>query len=96
MRGKEPSEIVFRILKYLCANPNAQDTLDGISNWWMAELAIRQRRIRVEMAVHELVSRGLLVRFRSPDGQIRFRLEETQRLTMLSRFGGDADPGSHT
>ena len=53
-------EIASEILAYLTEHPNAQDTLDGVAQWWLLERKIRCQTKAVEAALAELVSKGLL------------------------------------
>ena len=55
------SEIASEILAYLAEHPDAQDTLDGIAQWWLVERKIRCQTSAVEEALADLVAKGLLV-----------------------------------
>ncbi|MCI0616722.1 hypothetical protein L0244_27395 [bacterium] len=60
---KQPNrtEIARKILIYLEQNPEAQDTIEGILNWWILERTVHYEKIRVEEVIEELVSRNLIV-----------------------------------
>ena len=47
------------ILEYLARQPNAQDTIEGIVNWWVSDAHIRKRTI----VAKTVVSSFGLVRF---------------------------------
>jgi len=53
-------QIAYHILSYLAENPDAQDTLKGISEWWLSEQPGRPNAAAVEEAVARLVSSGLV------------------------------------
>lgn len=63
-----------KILDYLKHNPSAEDTLEGIAQWWLLEQQIRIERARVKAALKRLVDRKLLSVRRGVDGRIRYRL----------------------
>jgi hypothetical protein len=49
-----------QILRYLLEHPEAQDTIDGIADWWLTERIVRQGIAEVEIALSHLVERGLV------------------------------------
>ena len=42
------------------SHPQAQDTIDGIADWWLTERRVRQGIAEVEVALRHLVERGLV------------------------------------
>jgi hypothetical protein len=70
----EESGIANDILAYLSEHPDAQDTLQGIVEWWLLEQEIKSRISQVERALKELVSKGLVVERKGEDSQIRYRI----------------------
>jgi DNA-binding transcriptional regulator PaaX len=54
-------QIADDILAYLAQNPDAQDTLKGISEWWLSEQTGKPNTALVEEALARLVSGGLVV-----------------------------------
>ena len=74
-----------RILEYLADNPDANDTSEGITEWWLLEREIRDRQAEVERALSELVAEGLVIAHRGAGARTRYRLnqdraEEVERL----------------
>ena len=65
MGATDMSEIAYEILAYLAKNPHAGDTSVGISGWWLLtqhiEREIERQRPKVEKALAELVSKGLII-----------------------------------
>ncbi len=58
----DESQISERILSYLSDHPDAQDTLEGIVEWWLLEQDIKHRTAATERALAELTSRGLILK----------------------------------
>ena len=56
-----PLRIERHVLRYLFDNPRAQDTLEGIADWWVQEICVEERFQEVLTTVTELVDEGLLV-----------------------------------
>ena len=54
------SEIRKAILLYLSNHPNAGDTLEGISSWWIRESLVQMKVEEVSRCVSQLVSEGIL------------------------------------
>lgn len=61
MKRPNRTEIARRILIYLEENPEAQDSIEGILQWWLLERTVHYEKIRVEEVIEELVSRNLIV-----------------------------------
>lgn len=57
-------EIALAILDYLLRNPDAKDSVEGISEWWVQETAAERKRWAVESALSFLHSRQLIVETR--------------------------------
>ena len=71
---KSVPEMAHEILTYLAARPQAQDTLDGIEQWWLLERHIERHSDLVRAAVDTLLADGWLVEAEGKDGQRRYRL----------------------
>jgi hypothetical protein len=68
--------MALEILTYLTVRPDAQDTLEGILEWWVeGEHDPREGRA----AVDELLAAGFLVAARGRDQQERYRLRPGRR-----------------
>src|SRR2546428_5521867 len=88
MRQSERS-IRRGILDYLARHPEAQDTLEGIVEWWLLEQRIVWAIADVKMALQKLVAAELVLKRRSADGTIHYRAnpEYRRRQTKKSRKG---------
>jgi DNA-binding PadR family transcriptional regulator len=64
------------ILDYLRKNPDAQDTLSGIVQWWLPQDRVKPRTAVIKDALDELVSAGLVIEHEGKDTQISYRMTE--------------------
>jgi hypothetical protein len=62
------------ILAYLAENPDAQDTLDGIVEWWLLEQGIKNRTAEVREALAELLGKGLVLERTGRDARSHYRI----------------------
>ena len=84
----DKSQIDNEILAYLTDHPKAQDTLEGIVEWWLLERQIKFQTARVKEALSELVANGLILEKKGPDSQTHYRInqkkyEEIKKLVKL-------------
>jgi hypothetical protein len=68
------SHVARAILDYLRKHPDAQDTVDGITEWWLPEEKIKSRSAIVREALNGLVAEGLVLARKSKDSQIHYRI----------------------
>lgn len=78
LRINDKSQIGNEILVYLVDHPKAQDTLEGIVEWWLLERKIKYETARVQEALSELVAKGLIVEMKGPDSQIHYRINKSK------------------
>lgn len=76
MHEPNVTETVRAIMEYLRQNPNAQDTQDGILQWWLTELPTKPRHATVKKALEDLVRAGLLNEHKGKDAQISYRMKK--------------------
>lgn len=81
----DEAETAYQILSYLHANPDAQDTLEGIVEWWLLDQKIRQQTECVKTALAHLTTRGLIVARMGTDSRVHYginrsKLEEIESL----------------
>ncbi len=55
------SSLEHDILAYLTNHPAAQDTVEGIVQWWILDKRIQDSIVEVQRALDRLVSRQLLI-----------------------------------
>lgn len=70
----EKSRIAQELLSYLARHPDAQDTLDGICEWWLLEEKIKRRKAEVSEVLGDLVRSGLVLEQPGRDEHTRYRL----------------------
>ena len=68
------SHVTQAILAYLAENPDAQDTLAGIADWWLLERQIKTQTATVKKALAELVSGELVLERKGEDSQVHYRI----------------------
>ena len=79
MHGLTRSQVARAILDYLHQHPDAQDTLGGIAEWWLADDKVKTRTVTIKEALDELIENGFVLAHKGKDLQIRYRMNE-QRL----------------
>jgi hypothetical protein len=60
-RSSNEEKIARQILRYVDEHPQAKDTIEGISQWWLTHEGGRYKVGEVERAVLRLVSADLIV-----------------------------------
>ena len=63
-------------MDYLRKNPDAQDTLSGIVQWWLPEDGVTPRTAAIKEALDELVREGLVIEHEGKDTQISYRMTD--------------------
>jgi hypothetical protein len=74
----EEDDIKLKILEYLYDNQGAQDTLEGIVQWWLLERHIRQQYTLVRKALSDLVNRGLIIEIKASNTNIVYRINSNK------------------
>ena len=72
--NEQKVQIAYEILEYLMDNPNAQDTLEGIVEWWLLERTIKQQTPTVEGALSMLVAERLVLARKGIDNRTHYKL----------------------
>lgn len=70
------SQIAYDILGYLAEHPEAQDTLEGIVEWWLLEQQIKHQTAKVKETLAELVSKGLLLERKGKDSRMHYHINQ--------------------
>jgi hypothetical protein len=70
-------------LSYLAEHPQSQDTLEGVTQWWLLEQEIKKQMEKAQAALDELIAKGLVLARRGKDGRTHYhvnrrRLKEIQ------------------
>lgn len=77
--ARQPSQIAYEILTYLIQHPAAQDTLEGIVEWWILEQEIQRQTAVVKEALTDLVTQGLVLERQGRDGCTHYRINRRRR-----------------
>lgn len=64
------------ILTYLLAHSEAEDTIEGIVDWWLLEEKIKHRTKEVQAVLDELVAQTLITTRESKDSRIRYGINK--------------------
>src|SRR5262245_45560687 len=70
----ERHELADEVLHYLVRHPEAQDTVEGIAEWWLLERRVTTVVAEVGAVLCDLVGRNLLIAQRSGDGRTYYKL----------------------
>ena len=78
-REQRRSEIERDILQYLVDHAEAEDTLEGVAEWWLLQQTIRTRTADVADALADLVARGLLIEHKRAGARTHYRVNTRRR-----------------
>jgi hypothetical protein len=73
------NDISEEILNYLFKHPDANDTLEGITEWWLLSQRISYEMKRVKTAVFKLVEEGWIIETKGKNSTVRYRLNPKKR-----------------
>ena len=71
---EKAGQIAEEVLDYMLRHPEAQDTVEGIAEWWLLERRVRRVVEEVKATLIKLVGKDFLVEKRSRDGRIHYKL----------------------
>ena len=84
----EKSQIAFQILAYLVDHPAAQDTADGIAQWWILEQCVKQKAPLVSEALDELVKKGFVTERKAKDARLHYRINRRRSKEIAALLRG--------
>ena len=70
------SEIAKEIMDYLTKNPDAADTLEAVTEWWLLEQKIDYESSKVKEALEELEESGLVIKVKGADSRVYYKLRK--------------------
>ena len=82
----DDSKIGNEILAYLVENPKAQDTLEGIVEWWLLEREIKFEIARVKEALSDLVAKGLILEKKRSNSQVHYCINQNKHEEIKGLF----------
>ena len=83
---KNELNIGNELLAYLVENPNAQDTLEGIVEWWLFERQIKVQVAMVKEALSDLVTRGLILQKKRSNSRTYYRVNQSKHEEIQALF----------
>ena len=78
------TKITRYVLSYLIEHQDAQDTVEGIVEWWIVEQKIKQQTAKVKEVLGELVKKKYLLANKGMDSRTRYRINHSKRKEILS------------
>jgi hypothetical protein len=90
MRPTEESLIAQDILSYLLTHTAAEDTVEGIVDWWLLEEKIKRRTKEVQRVLDELVVESLIVARESKDSKIHYRINKRKMNRIRAILGSES------
>jgi hypothetical protein len=86
----DKSQIAREILAYLADHPDAEDTLDGIVQWWLLERKIKYQKSLVQEAIADLVDQKLILTWNDSSSRRRYRANN-EKAESLQKILDDRD-----
>ena len=86
MRASQKTEISNAVLSYLLEHPDAQDTMEGIIEWWLMAHMIESRANIIKEAVVDLTSQQLLLEHQGKDLYTRYRINRRKLEEIKTRL----------
>ncbi len=80
----QKSQIAHKILQYLVKHPDAQDTVDGLVQWWISEQKIRIQIGNVKSAIAELIAEDLILERQGIGSRTHYRVNPGKIKTIES------------
>lgn len=76
MCASDERQIAQDILGYLSAHTAAQDTLEGIVEWWLLEQKIKRETRQVQKVLDELVAKKFISSRTARDSRTHYRINK--------------------
>jgi len=67
------------LLSYLLEHPKADDTVEGIVEWWLLRQEVQRRTAMVKEVLKELVRKEFVIETSKRDGRLHYRLNPSKR-----------------
>ena len=83
--------ITRQVLSYLTEHTGAQDTLEGIVEWWLLEQRIIHQTEEVNKVLADLTARNLLVEVKAADGRVHYRANRRRAKAIREMLRSDND-----
>jgi len=73
LKDKEVAKIAKLIETYIGEHPEASDSIEGITTWWISISNNNKQKELVNLAIDTLISKNVLTKFMSNDGQFIYK-----------------------
>jgi hypothetical protein len=93
MRPPEETLIAQDILSYLLTHTAAEDTVEGIVEWWLLEEKIKRRTKEVQRVLDEMVNERLIVARESKDLKVHYRINKRSMNKIRELLGSESANG---
>jgi hypothetical protein len=90
------THIAREILSYLAEHPDAQDTLEGIVEWWLLERKIINQTTTVKAVINILISEGWVIDSIGRDSRVHYRINSDKYNEMMEEIAGRRDSKAET
>ncbi len=80
----DKAKITRDVLSYLAENTAAQDTLEGIVEWWLLEQKIKRQTAEVKEVLDDLAARKLIVEYKTSDSRTHYRVNRRKEKAILA------------
>jgi hypothetical protein len=74
----EKHDVELQILAYLYDNPDAQDTLEGIVQWWLLERYVIRKYTLVRQALSDLINKEFVIEIKESNSQSRYIINKNK------------------
>jgi hypothetical protein len=90
-------KLAYEILAYMLEHPDAQDTLEGITEWWLPGRDARPNVTLVAEALAELTALGFILARRGEDARALYKINRRKLKEISDVLGqhADADDTEH-
>ena len=84
----EKAQLEHHVLTYMVDNKDAQDTVEGIVEWWLLQQEIQHQLADIEHLLDELVQKDFVIRLKGIDSRFHYRVNrhrETEIRALLAQ-----------
>jgi hypothetical protein len=75
--------IALKVLEYLIENPDAQDTLEGITDWWLPHVDTQYQKSKIKAVLEDLTTKGVLIEHQQ-SGVPTYKISHTKKGEVLA------------
>lgn len=80
----DKAQITQDVLSYLFENAEAQDTLEGIVDWWMFEQKIKRQTAEVKEVLDELAAQEIILEHTARDSRTHYRVNRRKEKEIIA------------